>query len=215
MRAKSYALLLSAIMASCVVSAQPQHREHGDRGRGRGGPPQVQLDSRYHHDRYYPPPGQVMRELPRGSMGIRPRDRDRDRGRDWFVHGGVWFHRDRDRFVIARPPRGIVAPFLPPAYTTLWVGGVPYYYANGVYYSPMPGEGYAVVAPPDGVVETQPGVGMPGSAPVIYPRNGQSQAQLDADAADCAQGASAQTVGAPAYWDIFEACMDDRGYTVR
>ena len=29
-------------------------------------------------------------------------------------------------------PPGIVLPALPPYYTTLWVSGAPYYYANGV-----------------------------------------------------------------------------------
>jgi hypothetical protein len=31
------------------------------------------------------------------------------------------------------PSLGVVVPLLPPAYTTLWIGGAPYYYANGVY----------------------------------------------------------------------------------
>jgi hypothetical protein len=37
-----------------------------------------------------------------------------------------------------------VVPVLPPAYTTVWASGVPYYYANDTYYAATAGE-YAVV----------------------------------------------------------------------
>jgi hypothetical protein len=40
-----------------------------------------------------------------------------------------------------------VVPVLPPAYTTVWASGVPYYYANDTYYVATAG-GYAVVQPP-------------------------------------------------------------------
>lgn len=33
------------------------------------------------------------------------------------------------------PPFGIVIRVLPPAYGTVWLGGIPYYYANNVYVS--------------------------------------------------------------------------------
>jgi hypothetical protein len=60
-------------------------------------------------------------------------------------------HREfaRERFHTPHwgPPAGIVVPVLPPAYTTVWVAGVPYYYANDVYYGPAPG-GYVVANPP-------------------------------------------------------------------
>jgi hypothetical protein len=49
--------------------------------------------------------------------------------------------------VVVRPPVGIVVPVLPPAYTTVWVAGLPYYYANDAYYSAAPG-GYVVANPP-------------------------------------------------------------------
>jgi len=59
-------------------------------------------------------------------------------------------HREfaRERFhVVVRLPAGILVPVLPPAYTTVWVAGAPYYYANDVYYSAAPG-GYMVADPP-------------------------------------------------------------------
>ena len=46
-----------------------------------------------------------------------------------------------------RPPVGVVVPVLPAGYTTVYTAGVPYYYANDVYYVQQPG-GYAVAEPP-------------------------------------------------------------------
>jgi hypothetical protein len=55
-------------------------------------------------------------------------------------------------------------------------------------------------------------------APVIYPRNGQSNVQLEADARDCNRWATTQQA-AMADGSVFqravEACMDGRGYTLR
>src|SRR5437879_2285432 len=46
-----------------------------------------------------------------------------------------------------RPPLGVVVPVLPPAYATVWAAGMPYHYANAIYYVAVP-EGYAVAQPP-------------------------------------------------------------------
>ena len=54
--------------------------------------------------------------------------------------------------------------------------------------------------------------------PVIYPRNGQSAAQTDADSNACSQWAGAQpnaTVDPSVFRRAIGACMDARGYTVR
>ena len=55
-------------------------------------------------------------------------------------------------------------------------------------------------------------------APVIYPRNGQSQEQIEADQRDCNRWATTQP-SAMANGSVFnravEACMDGRGYTLR
>ena len=49
--------------------------------------------------------------------------------------------------MVVRPPLGVVVPVLPPAYATVWSAGVPYYYANDIYYVAAP-EGYALAQPP-------------------------------------------------------------------
>lgn len=187
---------------------------HPDRAAPRvvhGGPVRgpLRLDQRYHHDHYYPGPGFGVTVLPAGTLGLAWRDGN------WFFHGGVWFRPMGSRYVVAVPPPGIVTPYLPPAFVSLWIGGVPYYYANGVYYSAVP-EGYAVVAPPPGAEAAQP-LPMPPTF-ILYPRNGQSGAQMEADRIACNDWAASQPgAGADAsvFQRGFEACMDARGYTVR
>ncbi|NCT85044.1 MAG: hypothetical protein GXC94_18000 [Comamonadaceae bacterium] len=55
-------------------------------------------------------------------------------------------------------------------------------------------------------------------APVIYPRNGQSQAQIEFDQRECNRWATTQPA-AMADSSVFnravDACMDGRGYTLR
>lgn len=171
--------------------------------------PPLNLDDRYHHDHYYPRPGSGVRTLPRGSVSIGWRDSS------WYFHGGVWFRPSGTRFVVAVPPVGIVVPYLPPAYVTLWIGGLLYYYANGVYYSAAP-EGFVVTHPPAGADTALP-VAVPPTF-VIYPRLGQDAAQTEADRAACNDWANAQSAAtgdATVFQRAFEACMDGRGYTVR
>jgi len=55
-------------------------------------------------------------------------------------------------------------------------------------------------------------------APVIYPRNGQSSAQLEADHRDCNRWATSQQAAmadSGVFQRAVEACMDGRGYTLR
>ena len=79
------------------------------------------------------------------------------------------------------PPIGLIVPFLPPFYSTIWVGGVPYYYANEVYYAHR-GNGYIVVEPPKEEVSEAP----PAAEQMfIYPREGQSEQQQADDPDDC------------------------------
>lgn len=194
MKSSRLALLAVALAAALAAPVQAQR---------------LHLDQRYHHDHYYPAPGVTVRNLPLGAVSATWRERN------WFFHGGVWFRPAGPSYIVAVPPRGIVVPYLPPAFVTLWIGGIAYYYANGVYYAAAP-EGYVVVAPPPGV-ETAQAVPLPPSF-VIYPRNGQSNAQLEADRVACNDWARTQPAAGSDAWlfqRAFEACMDGRGYTVR
>ncbi|WP_290641011.1 DUF6515 family protein, partial [Aquabacterium sp.] len=146
-----------------------------------------------------------------------------------FFNSGVWWRPFGGRFVVVVPPVGVVVPLLPPDCVTLWMAGVPYYYANGVYYAVSPGQGYVVVQPPVGAESAQPvapvavapaPVAVPKAppVPVIYPRNGQSATQTEADKQACNRWATTQAA-ALADAEVFQravaACMDAHGYTVR
>lgn len=76
--------------------------------------------------------------------------------------------------------------------------------------------------PPQPVyVQPQPAYTPPApsrAAPVIYPRNGQSSVQLEADNRECNRWATTQQAAmadASVFQRAVEACMDGRGYTMR
>jgi hypothetical protein len=128
-----------------------------------------------------------------------------------------------------------VISVLPPFYTTVWLGGVPYYYADDVYYRWDPGaDAYQVVAPPpdtDELSTTPPPDQSNADQLFIYPKNGQTEQQQAQDRYECHTWASGQTGfdptqpggGVPAdqtgarrnqYNRAMTACLEARGYTV-
>ena len=115
------------------------------------------LDSRYNHGRYYPRAGTFRPSLPES---YRPYYRGRDR---YYFSGGIWYAPRGPGFVVVSPPPGLVVSVLPPYYSTVWFGGVPYYYADNVYYAWQPDQnGYAVVEPPENADATFAAAGHPG-----------------------------------------------------
>jgi hypothetical protein len=150
--------------------------------------------------------------------------------RGGYWHGGFW-------------PRAYYGlgfswflPILPLAYSTYWWGGVPYYYANDVYYTYNPSyEGYVATDPPPvadsgAAPSTDAGApsGGPGPGPgdgaaagqiFMYPKNGQSAEQQATDKAECQQWAQ-QQAGQVAqngsdYMRAMTACVEGRGYSAR
>jgi hypothetical protein len=125
-------------------------------------------------------------------------------------------------------------PILPLAYATYWWGGVPYYYANDVYYTWNPGyDGYVATDPPP-VADEQGAAAAPmdqaapqaprqapdgaGSTQLfMYPKNGQSEEQQSADRRECQQWAASQAgadgANAPDYRRAMMACVEGRGYS--
>ncbi|MGA9108825.1 MAG: hypothetical protein WB290_00865 [Smithella sp.] len=147
-----------------------------------------------------------------------------------YWYGGWWF-----------PWVGII-PYLPFYYQTIWIGGYPYYYADGDYYAPTD-NGYMVVNPqPQGQGQAQsqavsPQTGQqteqqttmePSTKLFIYPRNGQSEKQQAEDRSACDHWAVGQTgydSAKPAdgtsfqknadYQRAMAACLDARGYSTK
>jgi hypothetical protein len=214
----------SASLAQEHERAMAGHFEHDGRG-------QV-LDNRFNHGHYYPARGSVVHELP---AGYRPYT---FHGSRYYFYGGIWYAPGPGGFIVARPPIGLFLTVLPPFYTTVWFGGVPFYYANDVYYQWYPDQGgYAVVDPPAGAEQPNATPQAAPAAPAadnfyIYPRNGQTQEQQAADRYECHNWAKGQTGFDPSqagaggqgadngangehYQRAMTACLEARGYSVR
>lgn len=171
--------------------------------------PHIRFDAQHLHNRYYPERGYVVSSLPSGSISIA------FGSSRYFFHGGVWYRPAGTRFVVVLPPIGIFLPILPAGHVTLWIGGTYYYYANGSYYAPAGANGYVVVEPP-AEASTASAAAVP--EPVIYPRNGQSAEQTEADRRECNRWATTPPSAmndASVFQRAVAACMDARGYTVR
>jgi hypothetical protein len=216
--------LAVAFALAGTASAQPP--------RGGPRPGWDHMDARFGHNHYYPGRGYFVGGLPRDRVVIG--------GGRYFYSGGVWYAPRGAGFVVIGAPVGVFVPVLPGFYTTVWFGGVPYYYANDTYYQWVPAQNqYEVVAPPgdESAVATSPPPGPPVPTPgggdlFIYPKNGQSDDQQAKDKYECHKWANQQsgfdpTVaggGVPpeqnasaraAYNRAISACLDGRGYTVK
>ncbi len=221
------AVLLSAALVPVVLRAEPPPRHEGEPPRRdanvhreparevardpRYGSAHWQLDARFHHDHYYPARGYVVSSLPPGRLEIM------HGGNRYYYHAGVWFRPNGPRWVVVAPPIGIFIPILPIGYSTLYWRGVPYYYADDVYYV-RAGASYQVVeAPPANEItltETPPSATVYATAPTpvpvpvptapprpsapadgmfVYPKNGQTETQTAFDRIECVKWAIGQT----------------------
>lgn len=224
------ALVAAASLFAAAVAVRPAHADpHGYHGPFRG--PGFHDHYRYEPRFLYRDP--YVSSIPfQASLVLH-------HGLRFYFGGGLWYWNDRPgRFAIVAPPLGIVAPGLPPGYATVWVGATPYYVAGNTYYQQVP-QGYAVVPAPATAAPTAPAP--VASAPpaqtasadrlIVYPRQGQSEAQQAADRGQCEQWATDQSGFDPRYGlpdgdamagqkrgdyrRAIDACMDGRGYTVR
>jgi hypothetical protein len=210
-----------AAMALALSATAVRADEPGRHGGARA----EHFDARYSHNQYYPDRGGFVRAVPgRPFIVSRP-------GGRFFYSGGVWYAPRGPSFVVVAAPVGAFVPVLPPFYTTLWVGGLPYYYSNDSYYVWRDGQsGYEVVDPPnDQGASTQ---APPSDDLFIYPQNGQPADQQASDKYECHKWASSQTGFDPTqsaggvppeqaggqradYQRAMRACLEGRGYSVR
>ena len=158
-----------------------------------------------------------------------------------FWHGGFWHGGFWPRAFYG-PGFAWFLPILPLAYATYWWGGVPYYYANDVYYTYDPSyQGYVATDPPpvsggdssgdssgSAVAPNGAPAGAPSSDPAqqgvvgqifMYPKNGQSVEQQATDKAECQQWATQQAgqvaQNSSDYQRAMVACVEGRGYSAR
>ena len=182
------------------------------------------IDSRYGHNRAYPPAGFSLRRLPESAVVVR------HSGMSYYFNDGIWYRHHGVNFSVVVPPIGLVVPVLPPFFSTVWFGGVPYYYANDTYYvSTATHDGYVVSTPPNGQT---PKVLEQTDTLFVYPKNGQSKEQQATDRYECYRWAADQTgfditqplggVNAAvvesreaAYQRAERACLEARGYSVQ
>jgi hypothetical protein len=187
--------------------------------------PDSRVDNRYDHNRSYPQDGRIVKSLPGGRSPIRYRDKD------YFYFGGVWYLSSGPYFSVVRPPIGIIIPILPSFYTTIWLSGIPYYYANDTYYLWRPDlNGYQVTAPP--ATESQPEPSYSADQIFIYPKQDQSTEQQAEDRYTCHRWGVDQTGYNPTqppgnlstdalsrlredYNRAMKTCLEGKGYSVR
>jgi hypothetical protein len=196
MKAKSWMSICGAVAAALALSASVANAQppHGPR------PGYDHFDARFGGHAYYPSRGYFVHDLPRDRIVVG--------GGRYYFSGGIWYAPRGPGWVVIGPPIGVFVPILPPVYTTVYFGGVPYYYANDTYYQYLPGQNqYVVVAPPgdESAAQMQPpppppgpgqagpqGMG-PGGDLFIYPKNGQTPEQQSTDKYECHKWANQQS----------------------
>ena len=125
---------------------------------------------------------------------------------------------------------GLYFATLPLYYSTVWWEGVPYYYADNVYYRWDPTVSqYETVSPPS-EIQGEAAASSPAASGtlIVYPKNGQTEEQQGKDKFECHRWAAGQTgfdptqaTGAAApgkrsdYFRAQAACLEGRGYTVK
>jgi len=195
------AMLGLSLLASGALAQQPEHGHGGHAPRQ--GQPSQHYDNLYSHNRYYTQPGAVVGAVPGRPYVVA------HGGQHYYYSGGVWYAPHGPTFVVVGPPVGVFVPVLPPFYTTVWFGALPYYYANNTYYEYSGPQGYEVVEPPGDPNSAIPGPQGPpyeGAPPpaasggppegedlFIYPQAGQSPDQQASDRYECHKWAASQT----------------------
>jgi len=209
-----------AVLSVFGTGATAQEPHHGPPGHAE------HFDARFGHNHYYSERGMIVRAVPGRPYGVYRG------GVRYYYSGGVWYAPRGGAFVVVGAPIGAFVPILPPYYTTVWVAGAPYYYADDTYYAWRADQnGYEVVDPmgEPGVASTE---APPNDDLFIYPQNGQSQEQQASDKYECHKWSNSQTGydptqpggGVPAdqaagkradYLRAMHACLEGRGYSVR
>ncbi len=158
----------------------------------------------------------------------------RDSGAATREHSPLWGPTGPDateRPATALPlrlPVGAALDRLPPSATTVWIGGLPYFYAGGSYFLWRERERrYEVVEAPVQMVEPGTAASPPIDDLYVAPRFGQDAERQVRDRGECRRSATALTGFDPLrsddgpraprdeYRHAVATCLDARGYAVR
>jgi hypothetical protein len=137
--------LLCATLVVACLNPTPSYSQGGEQNRPeeQSEPYHKHHDTRHGHDHFYPDRGAIVRDLPKGTIGISYA------GVSYRYHDGIWLEARGPAFMVVSPPIGLVAPTLPLYSTIVKNGGETYLYANDIYYRPRPDlGGYEVVNDP-------------------------------------------------------------------
>ncbi|MET0293247.1 MAG: DUF6515 family protein, partial [Steroidobacteraceae bacterium] len=153
------------------------------------------------------------------------------RGSPYYYGGGHWYRPYQNRFIIAGPPAGLFVSYLPSYYSTMWVGGSRYYFADDVYYTYEPARrGYVVARSPYGDDRDEEYDDERSDSRdqdlYIYPMRGQNEQQQSDDRYECHRWAVKETHYDPTdsnydrsdrseYDRALSACLTGRGYSVK
>jgi hypothetical protein len=183
----------------------------GSWGRDRG-------DSRGDRN-HNPRPPRVVERLPSGH---------RDyywNGSRYYTYGGYWYRPYGSTFISVGIPFGLFVATLPGIYSSFWIGGTRYFYADHTYYVYEPvRRGYVVTRSPYGDDDEYNDTGA-GDDLYIYPARGQSEQQQADDRYQCHRWAAQESDYDPLdddydadlrkdYQRAMTACLTGRGYTV-
>ncbi len=212
--------LLSGIFSVAVYADRGKCNQPGNRNAEH-----CKVDNRFRHNQSYPRRGYQVDRLPVSRHRIHYRDDD------FYFSGGIWYRPSGSRYIIVTPPAGIVVSTLPTVYSTLWISGTPYYYANDVYYVWQPDrKGYVVTEPPADI--DQKPVSVVADKLFFYPKMKQSEQQQADDRFACHSWGVSQTNYDPSqppanvssielsdkrasYNRALRACMEGKGYSVQ
>jgi hypothetical protein len=200
--------LLCATLVVACLNPTPSYSQGGEQHRPeeQSEPYHKHHDTRHGHDHFYPDRGAIVRDLPKGTIGISYA------GVSYRYHDGIWLEARGPAFMVVSPPIGLVAPTLPLFSTIVKNGGETYLYANDIYYRPRPDlGGYEVVndpaeEPAQAAPEALVGGQLPGApAPTQTPAATQAATSpviaaglpIPISSATTAVPAAAQTVATP------------------
>jgi hypothetical protein len=189
-----------------------------------GSPGYYQGGARFRNPNY----GRVVTRLPPGYRDYRWR------GNPYYYSGGSWYSRRGSSYIVVGAPFGLYVDYLPSYYSTVWVGGSRYYYADDTYYTyDTSRRGYIVSRSPynddDARYDDENSGASSANAEdelYIYPVKGQSEQQQADDKYECHKWSFDQTGYDPTqmehdsgkreqYDRALTACLTARGYSVK